>query len=155
MWGLFSFAQLTSDIRKTQRKVTIHIPFQSVALVGVWGTGTVSRDITTHTLIFAQASWVDSVPRRSLISMEPRYCKRAGDMLVCGLSEDHVREDGDGSKTYTGFISARFKDELLGLMMPVLDQGVRSCQARWPQGQTGLLRLLFIPFLQKPEKIQF
>lgn len=45
---------------------------------------------TTLTLIFAQASWVDSVPRRSLISMEPRYWKRTGDMLVCEWREDHI-----------------------------------------------------------------
>ena len=29
----------------------------------------------SHTRILAQASWVDSVPRRSLISIEPRYYK--------------------------------------------------------------------------------
>lgn len=34
-----------------------------------------------HTLILAQASCVDSVPRRSLINMEPKYCLKEGEML--------------------------------------------------------------------------
>lgn len=33
------------------------------------------------TLILAQASCVDSVPRRSLINMEPKYCVKEGEML--------------------------------------------------------------------------
>lgn len=38
--------------------------------------------------------------------------------------------------------------------MPVLDQGVRRCQTRRPQGQTGLSRLLFIPILKKKKTPQ-
>lgn len=37
------------------------------------------REKKLHTRILAHASCVDSVPRRSLISIEPRYYKKAGE----------------------------------------------------------------------------
>lgn len=47
-----------------------------------------------HTRILAQASCVDSVPRRSLISMDPRYCKETGEVGVCDQCKmHHVAEE--------------------------------------------------------------
>lgn len=43
------------------------------------------------TLILAQASCVDSVPRRSLISMEPRYCQEEEEMLTCSQTPRRLR----------------------------------------------------------------
>lgn len=54
---------------------------------------------------------------------------------------------------YIGFVSAGFEDELLRLVMPVLDWGVRCCQTGWPQGQTRLSMPFFIPFLELSLKV--
>lgn len=49
--------------------------------------------------------------------------------------------------THAGFVCAALKDELLGLMVPVLDRGVRRRQAGRPQGQTGLSVPVLMPLL--------
>lgn len=93
------------------------------------------------------------------MSMEPRYCEEAGGgevssaarVLLEPLEVHGVRKKR--RRTHVGFVRARLKDELLRLMVPVLDGGVRRRQAGGPQGQSGLSMPLLIEVLPHKNEV--
>lgn len=77
-WGLSSFVPWTSgEANRTRVREDGPVMCCSLLLAALHCVATGARQTSSKlqpTRILAQASCVDSVPRRSLMSMEPRYC---------------------------------------------------------------------------------